>query len=347
MSNKVRRVPEICATPRISADVARKLRELAERYETAEFSDGDPSCVLKRYTAVADVECAAFIAAVLAFGRRDQFLPKIASIFEEADRHGGPEKWLRSGNFRSFGAVSDSVGAASCEGAGASSCSTRAVSCATSATASTADKKHVGTDGGDSSGKTGTHDGDKKFYRFYSYSDMTALFARLHDILEEYGTLGNSVKTLYERAPAAECASLQADSTTAHREQPAPTERRSLPQTPAERLLFALEAAFSGCRVVPQGKTSAAKRLCMFLRWMVRRDSPVDTGLWSWAQPKDLIIPLDTHVLQESVKMGLLPEKAGATLKTALTLTSELKEIWPDDPCRGDFALFGLGVDAP
>ncbi len=264
--SKVRRVPE---------ETARKLRELAERYETADFSDGDPSFILKRYTAVADVECSAFVAAVLAFGRRDQFIPKIESIFAEADRHGGPEKWLRSGSYASFGANA----------------------------------------------------GDKKFYRFYSFNDMTALFARLAEILENHGTLGNCVKTLYE------CA------------QPAPVGKRNLPSTPAERLLFTLEAAFSGCRIVPQGKTSAAKRLCMFLRWMVRRDSPVDTGLWRWFQPKDLIIPLDTHVLQESVKMGLLPEKAGTTLKTALTLTSELKEIWPDDPCKGDFALFGLGVD--
>ena len=97
----------VCAG-RIPENTARKLRELAERYETADFSNGDPSCVLKRYTAVADVECAAFIAAALAFGRRDQFLPKTASIFEEADKHGGPEKWLRSGSYRSFGAgVSD------------------------------------------------------------------------------------------------------------------------------------------------------------------------------------------------------------------------------------------------
>ena len=258
---KVRRVPE---------ETARKLRELAERYETADFSDGDPSFILKRYTAVADVECSAFVAAVLAFGRRDQFIPKIESIFAEADRHGGPEKWLRSGSYASFGANA----------------------------------------------------GDKKFYRFYSYSDMTALFARLAEILEKYGTLGNCIRQTYERATA-ECAS----------------------HTPAERLLFALEKVFSGCCIVPQGKSSAAKRLCMFLRWMVRRDSPVDTGLWSWVQPKDLIIPLDTHVLQESVKMGLLPEKASATLKTAVTLTNELKEIWPDDPCKGDFALFGLGVD--
>lgn len=321
MSCNVRNVPEdvgrdpVCAG-HITADVARKLRELAERYETAEFSNGDPSCVLKRYTSVADVECAAFIAAALAFGRRDQFLPKTASIFEEADRYGGPEKWLRSGNYSSFGARTTSAAGGACAGSAASFGAGSAP-----APVADSDKRRAA---------------NAKFYRFYSYSDMTALFARLHDILERHGTLGNCVKTMYERSTA--------ESAAASRTQPAPTERRTLPQTPAERLLFALEAAFSGCRVVPQGKTSAAKRLCMFLRWMVRRDSPVDTGLWSWAQPKNLIIPLDTHVLQESVKMGLLPEKAGATLKTALTLTAELKEIWPDDPCRGDFALFGLGV---
>ena len=293
--DEVRRVPE---------KTARKLRELAERYETAEFSDGDPSFILKRYTAVADVECSAFVAAVLAFGRRDQFIPKIESIFAEADKHGGPEKWLRSGSYASFGAA-------------------------------------VCGDSGDGSDKTGSYDGetavddgDKKFYRFYSFNDMTALFARLAEILENHGTLGNCIQQQYECATA-ECA-------------PQSAKKSHSSQTAApERLLFALESVFSGCRIVPQGKSSAAKRLCMFLRWMVRRDSPVDTGLWSWAQPKDLIIPLDTHVLQESVKMGLLPEKAGATLKTALTLTSELKEIWSDDPCKGDFALFGLGVDAP
>ena len=242
---------------------------------------------------MADVECSAFVAAVLAFGRRDQFLPKIERIFAEADRHGGPEKWLKSGSYASFSA-------ADCRGTGGDSPRSGAGSHAKSSA-------------------------EKKFYRFYSYSDMICLFARLAEILEKYGTLGNCIRQLYE------CGRSECAAQTAH--------------TPAERLLFALESAFSGCRIVPQGKTSAAKRLCMFLRWMVRRDSPVDTGLWSWAQPKDLIIPLDTHVLQESVKMGLLPEKAGATLKTALTLTSELKEIWPDDPCKGDFALFGLGVD--
>ena len=83
----------------------------------------------------------------------------------------------------------------------------------------------------------------------------------------------------------------------------------------------------------------------MFLRWMIRRDSPVDLGLWKWADPASLIIPLDTHVMQEAVGLGLLPQGAAASRKTAELLTAAMQEVFPGDPCRGDFALFGLGVD--
>ena len=83
----------------------------------------------------------------------------------------------------------------------------------------------------------------------------------------------------------------------------------------------------------------------MFLRWMVRQNSPVDIGLWNWFDASNLLIPLDTHVLQESCRLGILDEKICASKKTAQKITDCLKEIWPEDPCRGDFALFGLGVD--
>ena len=83
----------------------------------------------------------------------------------------------------------------------------------------------------------------------------------------------------------------------------------------------------------------------MFLRWMVRQNSPVDLGLWKWADPASLLIPLDVHVMQEAAKLGLIPETASASRKTAELLTSALNEVFPGDPCRGDFALFGLGVD--
>lgn len=94
---------------------------------------------------------------------------------------------------------------------------------------------------------------------------------------------------------------------------------------------------------IPESK-SANKRINMFLRWMVRKNSPVDFGLWDSIYSKDLIIPLDTHVYQQSLKFGLTTRRI-ADLKTAIEITSAMKEIWPDDPVRGDFALYGLGVN--
>ncbi|MBQ5385350.1 MAG: DUF2400 family protein, partial [Treponema sp.] len=88
----------------------------------------------------------------------------------------------------------------------------------------------------------------------------------------------------------------------------------------------------------------------MFLRWMVRDSSPVDLGLWTWFDKKNLLMPMDTHVIQESVKFGLLPKSPsgkipGATMKNAIALTDFMKTVFPDDPVRGDFALFGLGAN--
>lgn len=96
--------------------------------------------------------------------------------------------------------------------------------------------------------------------------------------------------------------------------------------------------------VVPKNTQSSCKRLCMFLRWMVRDGSPVDLGLWSdIIDKRTLIIPMDTHVVQEANKFGLLTTRS-ASMSTALKLTEKLKDVFPDDPLKGDFALFGLGV---
>lgn len=78
---------------------------------------------------------------------------------------------------------------------------------------------------------------------------------------------------------------------------------------------------------------------------MVRQNSPVDLGLWNWYPQSELLIPLDVHVMQEGIRLGLLPENASATKKTDVMLTKKMSEIFPDDPARADFALFGLGVD--
>ncbi|MCR4940563.1 MAG: TIGR02757 family protein [Treponemataceae bacterium] len=305
----------------INKERTEELKKLAEKYETADFSDGDPSFILKRYTQTVDVECSAFIAAILSFGRRDQFIPKIQAIFDEADRHGGPEKWLVSGAYKSFPAAV--CGSPDTHDKATGPCSVASVS--PGAGTNSANDKPISPS-------------EKKFYRFYSYRDMLDLFERLQCILMQYGSLGKCIRIGYESFSSEEACK----SKTGKRKIGACS---SILVRAPERLLFTLEDTFSSCRAVPGGKASAAKRLCMFLRWMVRQDSPVDTGLWRWFPQKDLIIPLDTHVLQESIRMGLLPEKSTASLKTALLLTEKLKEIWPDDPCRGDFALFGLGVE--
>ena len=83
----------------------------------------------------------------------------------------------------------------------------------------------------------------------------------------------------------------------------------------------------------------------MFLRWMVRDNSPVDLGIWSdKIDRRTLIIPLDTHVIQEANRIGLINTR-NTSMRTAIKLTEKLKEIFPNDPLKGDFALFGVGID--
>ena len=69
----------------------------------------------------------------------------------------------------------------------------------------------------------------------------------------------------------------------------------------------------------------------------------MDLGLWRDSSPADLIIPLDVHVHTVAREMGLTCRNS-ADIKTALEITAELSEVFPGDPCLGDFALFGYGV---
>lgn len=89
---------------------------------------------------------------------------------------------------------------------------------------------------------------------------------------------------------------------------------------------------------------SAAKRINMFLRWMIRKDEfGVDFGLWSKISPALLICPLDVHSGRVGRKLGLLKRRAD-DWKAAEELTDSLKKFDPADPVKYDFALFGLGV---
>lgn len=87
--------------------------------------------------------------------------------------------------------------------------------------------------------------------------------------------------------------------------------------------------------------SSSCKRLNMFLRWMIRR-GPVDFGLWN-VDPINLIIPLDTHVIKSELRLGLIKRRT-PDMQTALQLTNTLKEVFPNDPVKGDFALLGSDI---
>ena len=89
---------------------------------------------------------------------------------------------------------------------------------------------------------------------------------------------------------------------------------------------------------------SAAKRLNMFLRWMVRRDKHgVDFGIWKNISPSLLICPLDVHSGRIARKLGLLKRKQN-DWKAAEELTASLRHFNKLDPIKYDFALFGLGA---
>ncbi len=91
-------------------------------------------------------------------------------------------------------------------------------------------------------------------------------------------------------------------------------------------------------------KKSAAKRLNMFLMWMVRNDNRgVHFGIWDKIPTKELKLPLDVHTANVGRKLGLLKRKQNDWLAVE-EITNSLSKFDADDPVKYDFALFGLGI---
>lgn len=91
-------------------------------------------------------------------------------------------------------------------------------------------------------------------------------------------------------------------------------------------------------------KNSAAKRINMFLRWMVRNDKHgVDFGIWQHLSPSQLSCPLDVHSGNVGRKLKLLSRKQNDA-KAVAELDFSLRKFDRQDPVKYDFALFGLGV---
>jgi uncharacterized protein (TIGR02757 family) len=91
-------------------------------------------------------------------------------------------------------------------------------------------------------------------------------------------------------------------------------------------------------------KGASAKRLNMFLRWMVRKDEcGVDLGLWDNIPMAALLLPLDVHTGRQARQLGLLSRKQD-DWKSVIELTENLRQFNPHDPVKYDFALFGMGA---
>ena len=245
----------------IDKDTHKLLKTLAEKYETTQFLDSDPSWFMHQVNGKLNQEAMAFLASCLSYGSRKQFLPKIQWMLTKSE--GEIDKWVRFGKWRN----------------------------------------HV-------------PDDDRRcFYRLYTFHHMYALLNAYEQIIADFGSLGEMVRQ-------------QASDTL--------TAIEIICHTFAQR---------GSTGVVPKDTTSACKRVSMFMRWMVRDNSPVDLGLWNFIDKRTLIIPLDTHVLTQACRLGLLTSKT-ASMSAAIRLSKALAEVFPDDPVRGDFALFGYGVNS-
>ena len=83
----------------------------------------------------------------------------------------------------------------------------------------------------------------------------------------------------------------------------------------------------------------------MLLRWLVRKNSPVDIGIWDGFQASKLLVPIDTHSLSTAIKFGIT-DKVDETKSVCLKVTDFAKKVFPDDPAKMDFDLYGYGEES-
>ena len=150
----------------------------------------------------------------------------------------------------------------------------------------------------------------QNFYRLFTYDDFYSLLNCLNNIYNRFSTLEEAMTNHLQLNPEAD-------------------------------YLDALIALLP-TKGIPKDKSSACKRLCLMLRWLIRQDSKVDIGLWKSFDQSKLFIPLDTHVWRIAHDEGLLTRSI-ADMKSVVELTQKCRTLFPSDPASMDFALFGLG----
>ena len=168
---------------------------------------------------------------------------------------------------------------------------------------------------------------DKFVHRTFNSVDAVFFMRSLQNIYKKHGGLQNALSPLSSRR---EIGGEVLDAITNFR-----------------NIFFSIPyPSRTGKHISNPSENSSAKRLCMYLRWMIRKDKRgVDFGLWnkSTLLPSHLMCPLDVHSGNVARKLGLL-KRTQNDWKSVVELTGNLRKLDSTDPVKYDFALFGLGV---
>jgi uncharacterized protein (TIGR02757 family) len=158
-------------------------------------------------------------------------------------------------------------------------------------------------------------------HRFHKTPELVDLLARIAGAIREHGTLGELFRICYDD------------------DDPdiGPSLTRFVEALIGQRKTKALDYLLTS-----PANGSACKRMNLFLRWMVRR-TPPDLGIWTFADPAKLVMPVDTHVHRIATFLGL-NERKTPDWKTARALTNRLARFDRADPVRYDFAICRLGI---
>lgn len=170
-------------------------------------------------------------------------------------------------------------------------------------------------------------------HRFNNRTDLFALFWAVKTMVGQAGSIGNYFLKFYDSQAADLTSALTGFSSAILQMDYSPIYgSQSIPTQSNFSFLFPSPASGSAC-----------KRLCMYLRWMVRPADGIDLGIWQTIPPRKLIIPVDAHIQKIARNLGLTRRKQ-ADWRMAQEITAALRALDADDPVKYDFALCHIGI---
>lgn len=165
-------------------------------------------------------------------------------------------------------------------------------------------------------------------YRFNLPADLGVLLMGMGACLEQYGSLEDVFLSSREK--------------TGHREALSTFAKTVRDAAPRKEIVRSIGQVRGLDHLLPTGG-GAAKRLSLYLRWMVRGPDAIDFGIWSRVKASELVIPLDTHIARLSTWLGLTSRQTQGW-PMAVEITESLRLLDGADPVRYDFGLCHFGM---